>query len=215
MNISSHIILRFRFVATVAGLLLGGAFTSTSRAAITIDLYPVGNEVIAAALGSADLTALSFVATGSQGGDGIVANNGILLIGTPPRDIYTGINGPATFGPGGGFLATSAGGNGLGIDMALSAIAVPVGYVSGNPLSGTATFDNQTLQSLGVTEGTYVYTWGTGAHADSLTINVTSIPEPTTLGLIGLGGLVVIWWKKQRFVKARRLPPARFAASPG
>jgi hypothetical protein len=51
-------------------------------------------------------------------------------------------------------------------------LILPQGYVSGTALSGTATWANQTLASLGLTPGQYVYTWGANATADSLTINL-------------------------------------------
>jgi hypothetical protein len=39
-------------------------------------------------------------------------------------------------------------------------LGVPQSYVSGNPLLGTSTYDNAIFASLGVTPGTYVWTWG-------------------------------------------------------
>jgi hypothetical protein len=73
-------------------------------------------------------------------------------------------------------------------------IVVPSGYVSGS-LSGTATYNNQTFANLGLASGTYVWTWGTGADADSLTLQIgpaAAVPEPPSLpllamGLVGLG----------------------------
>ena len=50
---------------------------------------------------------------------------------------------------------------------------MPIGYVSGSALSDTgATWDNQTFRSLDVTPGTYKWTWGSGANADSFTLNI-------------------------------------------
>jgi hypothetical protein len=45
-------------------------------------------------------------------------------------------------------------------------IIVPIGYTSGSPLSGTATFANKTISSMGLTPGTYLYDWG----SDSITL---------------------------------------------
>jgi hypothetical protein len=49
----------------------------------------------------------------------------------------------------------------------------------------TATYDNQTFSSLGVTPGTYVWTWGSGPDADSFTLNIGTVAVPAPL--IGRG----------------------------
>jgi hypothetical protein len=65
-----------------------------------------------------------------------------------------------------------------------------------DPLSDISTFDGATLAGLGVTDGTYVWTWGTGADADSFTLQIgpppTGVLEPASLalfcaGVVGLG----------------------------
>jgi hypothetical protein len=65
-------------------------------------------------------------------------------------------------------------------------------YVSGTPLgTSTDTFTDSTFASLGVTPGTYVWTWGTGADADSLTMNIGGVPEPATWAMLILGVAMV------------------------
>ena len=82
--------------------------------------------------------------------------------------------GPNNFGPGApvSFGASSFTGNVMGVRQgAVGPIAiVPSSYVSGNPLSGTATFNNQTLATLGFTPGTYTFNASNGE-----TFTVTSI----------------------------------------
>jgi hypothetical protein len=54
----------------------------------------------------------------------------------------------------------------------------------------TSTYNNVTFSSLGVTPGTYAWTWGSGANADSFTLKIgdaATVPQPATLGLMALG----------------------------
>ncbi len=79
-------------------------------------------------------------------------------------------------------------------------IGVPAGYLSGGPLSDSATYDNTTLASLGVTPGKYVWTWGSGADADSFTLIAGAVPEPSTWALLlaGFGGLATVAYRRTR-----------------
>ncbi len=109
-------------------------------------------------------------------------------------DGYHGITGPAAFGSGGITYADSGSGDFAGVLFGPT-LDVPAGYRSGL-LSDTATYDNQTFASLGVTPGTYVWTWGSGVHADSFTLRVgaAAVPEPASLALfaMGLAGLGMV-----------------------
>src|SRR2546423_4942361 len=98
---------------------------------------------------------------------------GFALINTGPSssgvDSYSGGTGPTTFG--GPFIslfrpASSGSGDMVGIAAGFLGviISVPTGYVSGSALSDTATYSGTTLGLLGVTPGTYVWSWGTGAN---------------------------------------------------
>jgi hypothetical protein len=68
-----------------------------------------------------------------------------------------------------------------------TSLLVPTGYVSGSALSDTNTFDGATFATLDVTPGTYVWTWGSGADADSFTLNIGTVPEPASLAIFGTG----------------------------
>jgi len=58
-------------------------------------------------------------------------------------------------------------------------------------LSSTSTWIGKTFSTLGVTPGTYDWTWGTGGNADSARLVIGNAPEPATLALLaaGLAGL--------------------------
>ena len=91
---------------------------------------------------------------------------------------------PSNFGPGaGGGGATSSSGDIFGVIWAGAppyTLVVPVGYTTGTAISSTQTFVSQTFSSLGLTPGTYSYTWGSGANADSINVVVGGVaPTPT------------------------------------
>jgi hypothetical protein len=85
----------------------------------------------------------------------------------------------------------------VGVAGLSGSIYVPRNYVSGRPLMSTLTWDNATFASLGVTPGTYVWTWGSGANAGSFTLRV-AVPEPAKLGLITFGLLGAGFARRKR-----------------
>ena len=62
---------------------------------------------------------------------------------------------------------------------------MPQGYVSGAALSDSMTFNNATFASLGVTPGTYVWSWGQGAN-QRFTLIIGAVPDGgSTISLLG------------------------------
>jgi hypothetical protein len=102
------------------------------------------------------LTDLTFQSHGTSG-SGIDPINGILTVGIlGDTHSYTGFSGPTSFGSGGFLSASSGSGDIVGIfAKSPSQIIVPQGYVSGNALSDSSTFNGKTFASLGVNPGTY------------------------------------------------------------
>ena len=95
------------------------------------------------------------------------------------------ISGPINFGPGSIKFATASTGDFVGRE-GLN-IFVPTGYASGAPLSDTSTYAGQTIAGLGLTPGSYVYSFGSGAAADTFTVIIAgaaSVPEPASLTLL-------------------------------
>jgi hypothetical protein len=184
-----------RSIAITATLALA-SFGSRADAGFVINVTQVGSNVVATGSGSIDLAGLSFLFSGVDS-SGVNPGNGVIVIGPPvitSVDVYSGVTGPISFGGGGFTHASSGNGDLVAIEGALGDIVVPAGYGSGTSLSGSATFDNTTIAGLGLTPGTYVYTWGVGPSADSLTVNVAPEPSSMVTGLIGMvlaGGAIV------------------------
>jgi hypothetical protein len=99
---------------------------------------------------------------------------------------YTGIAGPSSFGSGGRTIAFLGGGDAVDVNGADRVLGVPVAYVSGNALSNRMEFVGD-FASIGLTPGTYTWTWGAGNNADSLTVQIGPVPEPASVLVVGIG----------------------------
>ena len=83
------------------------------------------------------------------------------------------LTGPSSFGSGGFFygLTSTPNPTGTGPLAGISGtdlfVYLPYKYVNNTPLSHTATYHSATFATLGVTPGTYVWTWGGGAYQAS------------------------------------------------
>src|SRR5262249_31618551 len=117
------------------------------------------------------------------------ANPAFILTGAVRGvDIYEGITGPTSFGSGDIFFPTTTSGDPVGLRISDMTLGVPRGYVSGAALSDSMTFDNATFASLGVTPGTYVWTWGTGLLNQNFTLVIGGVGVPdggSTVSLLG------------------------------
>ena len=189
-----------KLLAATAALTMVVAAVKAEAAVVAgavIDITQVGSNVVITGSGTLDLTGLTkefstFAPTE------VVPSLNTVLIGTADGavDVYSGItSSPASLGPGPGTTAASSGsGETFGInDMVLD---VPAGYISGESLSGSSTFDNTTIAQLGFTPGTYVFSW----DSDPITIEVSSaVPEPSTwaMMLLGFAGLGYVGYRQR------------------
>ncbi|MCU0987438.1 MAG: hypothetical protein MUC89_21300 [Acetobacteraceae bacterium] len=160
-----------------------------AQAAFVMTMQQVGNDVVASGSGSISdnsfglslsvlptvRSAVGWLVTGDRSG------------GTTIRG---GVSGPASFGTGNVRVApSSTTGVALGIFGNNGDFLLADSYVMGTPMTSGATWANATFASLGLTPGTYVWTWNTNSY----TLNIieptppTAVPAPPALALFGLG----------------------------
>jgi hypothetical protein len=176
---------KFALIALV--LLIGcGLLALPARAGFTLTLMQQGPNVVATGNGAIDLTGLTSVGFG-QGGAGINPAAPVIVTGPAGAvdyDLYLGnFTGPPSFGNGGTTLADIGSGDRVGF-YTFTFLFVPRGYVSDNSLSDTSIYENQTFSTLGVTPGTYEWTWGVGADQN---FTVQAVPEPSVSVLLVIG----------------------------
>ena len=192
--------------ATVAFLALT-AISGGADAAIVINIFDVGSDVVASTSGPADLTDLTAIDTALLFAPGeVTPSKGSVTAGNPGQTLFfKGADGPESFGTGGKTEASVGNGDFVGVfavnPFAVSpVILLPQKYASGSALKGSSVFEGQSLESLGLTVGEYTFTWGVGEHADSLTIKVGDVPEPSTWAmlLLGFAGLGFAGYRKAK-----------------
>lgn len=166
-----------------------------AQAAVTINFTESGSDVVASFSGSLNLSGLS-PSSPSFGDFPYVAGGsaelaiGPLFVGD--TQYFTGpIIGPASIGTINDSIPADAG-SGTMLGFAGPFLFLSPGVNSGDMISGSSTWISSSLASLGLTPGSYVYSWST----DSVTLNigsVTAVPEPSSFALAGLAlGLVAL-----------------------
>ena len=169
-----------------------------AQAGYIVTLQQVGPNVVATGSGAINLTGLTIFGPSTSlfnpeifPGAGVQAGGNIVTGPTSSSaDLYSEPRGPTSFGSGGVTLASSGSGDIVGIlpgrvypDLFLRFLIVPRGYVSGTFLSNSATYSGKTIATLGVTPGTYVWTWGIARDQNFtlqiLAANPTPTPTPT------------------------------------
>ena len=181
-----------RRAAVIGALALCGiiGLGSQARASYIVTFSEVGLNVVANGSGSIDTTGLTPAGSFFDPTGFIIPANALEI--TQPENTggqeWSGITGPTSFGSGGQTNASSGSGDVVGVAGAGGAVlGLPSGYVSGAPLSSTSTWDNATFASLGLTPGTYVWTWTGGTDDDSYEVVIGAVPEPSPLLLTALG----------------------------
>jgi len=150
--------------------------TSGASGDFNVTISQVGSDVVWNGSGSFNLAALTSAGASTIGG-GYAANQAVWAIGpNVPVDTYSGtITYPFTFGDGGAGVTLTTGST-FGILPGGSGrlLYVPLGYVSNTVISGSSTYGGQTIASMGLTPGTYTWSWGSGGNASTLVMTISS-----------------------------------------
>jgi hypothetical protein len=181
--------------------------TISADAAYTLSFEEVSGNVIATGSGSINLSDLIFDTTIASNQLHIIPTSASLLVGAAllgPVDVYGGISGPSSFGSGTGQFSITGSGDLVGFNGPAGLLDVPHGYISGDPLSSSTTFLFESFAFLGLAPGAYVSSWGTGAGADTFTVDIgpvgPAVPEPSTwaMMLLGFASLGYAGYRKAR-----------------
>jgi hypothetical protein len=197
----------------IAMCALFGVTATANADPYVVTLEEVGSNVVATGTGSIDLTGLTL----EESGTAIVSiqpNSPAIVTGQPGAtsfDAYANATfsasvASAPFGSGGFAAANSGSGDLVGATKDFIVVPVGYGFISGSALSDSATYDNATFATLGLTPGVYTWTWGSGAD-QSFTVDVVS-PVPGPIAGAGLPGLIfasgglLAWWRRKRIAQA-------------
>jgi hypothetical protein len=139
-----------------------------------VTVTQVGLDVVWSGSGKFNLTALTSAGIQSTVG-GFDAGSAVWAVGPNVLlNTYSGtITYPTSFGSG-GTPVTSNSGSTFGILPGGSGrlLYVPLGYTSNSTISGTSTYANQTIAGMGLSGGTYTWSWGSGGDASSLVMTI-------------------------------------------
>lgn len=180
-----------------SGLLFIGLLVSVAANAANINIVAVesGGNVFVTGSGSIDLTGLTYLGFGSQTGQVRPAFGGI-NVGPSVEEIllvYQGGAGTTPFGTG-SITKRADTGTGDMFGMSSGNLLVADGY-AGGPLVGSSTYNGANFASLGMTEGSYLYTF---SNDQTLSLQVGPVPLPAAAWLFGsaLFGLLAVKRRK-------------------
>lgn len=147
-------------------------FSQCATAAVTINIFETNGNVQADLSGSIDLNALGALQGQSPGFNGYLPSSGNISFTSGATNFY-GIDVVTwtPLGPGGFGTWDTSSGDAFAM-FSNPVLGVPTGYVSGNPLSATATANGTTLAALGFTTGTFVTTLTNNQTTDTVTVIV-------------------------------------------
>jgi hypothetical protein len=198
-------------MAALAAAVLAVAAAPRAQAAYIFNFNQVGANVVATGSGSLNWDSLTFTSFTGPLSIGVDPLTGFLGVGnldgsgaaTVGGDNFSTVSGPTSFGTGGFTAASSTSGTVAGIEGSINEVIIPGNYPFAHPplVPSTTTWNNTTIAGLGLTPGSYVWTWGSVDARDSLTINIPSAvplnPSPWMNVLLTFAGIGFMAYRRK------------------
>lgn len=191
----------------VACSLIIAACPAARSADLNITVQQVGSDLVISTSGFVNSTGLSVQGQATDSGrinPSFFLGGSILVTGPAASFIYeryTGVSGSSAFATGSQTIASSGSGDPFGIvsNGTNSNFYLPINFVSGSSITSSSTYNNNTISGLGLTLGTYNWSWGSGATAGTAQMTISNVPEPGTyaLGAIASGVLATVARRKR------------------
>ena len=186
-------------VAAPAALLLS---QGQAKAVLTYNIFESAGNVVVETNGSLDLTGAMLVENSSMscigGSDGaLISSASLICTGLNSNASMYSISGPPSFNGTAQLFASSASGISTLLigapifgDSSISIFGIDPAYLSTTPIVSSATFNGETLASLGFTTSGLIGTWSLTGTSETIQVFLGNPPAaavPGPLPLLGIG----------------------------
>jgi hypothetical protein len=164
-----------------------------AKAVLTYNIFESAGAVIVQTSGSLDLTGATLLPSNNCGLDGAIASPLAVICTGPDIGLIPAyaISGPTSF-DGTAFLAGASTVSGIttGFAGAETVFVIDPAYNFADPIVSSATFNGQTLASLGFTTSGLIGTWSITGTSETIQVHLGNPPTaavPGPLPLLGIG----------------------------